>query len=137
MAYLAAILVSLALFFGFVGVTALERRRGVRFFGSMRERLDTRTVAVIQAARTFDPLDALIRGTRSLFGHVFHDLANVAWAIVRMLERALANIVRTLRTMRHHEAKETSSGYVKSISEHKHALRAETPSEGSADNTVG
>lgn len=102
MGYLWFILGALVLFFGFLALTALERKRGVRVFGGARSSLDTRTTKVVEVLKTADPLDFLVRALRALFGHVFHDIANVLWATVRMLERTLAGSVRRLRAMRHH-----------------------------------
>lgn len=138
MAFLIAILVSLALFAAFIGVTVLERTRGARFFAARRAALDARVTSAAMVVRTADPLDFVVRSARTLFGHIFHDIANVAWATVRMLERTLATAVKKLRAMRHHEARtETNSSYVKSISSHGEMLRAEPSSEETSGNTVG
>lgn len=132
MAYLIAISASLVLFFGFVGVTAFERKRGARLFSSLRERLDRVTLHITKSLLFVDPLDFLVRGARVVFGHVMHDIANVLWAVVRMLERTLAGVVYKLRHLRKSDERtETNSSFVKSISFHKRTLRApEEPSEG-------
>jgi len=142
MAYLIAILIALVLFFGFIALTALERRRGARLFGKARVLLDAKASAAGAVLTSADPLDFLVRGVRVIAGHVFHDLANVAWAFVRLLERTLALTVRRLRVMRHEERTETNSSFVKSISFHKRTLRTpETPAEtaptAEAENTPG
>lgn len=138
MSYLIAILISLILFVGFIGLTVLERARGARFFAYGRASLDMKVSKAATVIRTADPLDFAVRGARTLFGHIFHDIANVAWATVRMLERTLATSVKKLRAMRHHEARtETNSEYVKSMSAHKEALRAESSPEETPENTVG
>ncbi len=139
MAYLIAISSSLVLFFGFVGITALERKRGVRFFAPLREKLDHVTSRITKSLLAVDPLDLLVRGARVVFAHVIHDIANVLWAVVRMLERTLAGVVYKLRHLRKtDERTETNSSFVKSISSHKQTLRApEEAVEEKTENTVG
>lgn len=138
MLYFWLILGALVLFFSFLLLTAFEEKRGTRVFHGVRSRLDAHTVKAVSVLKTADPLDFLIRGARSLFGHVFHDIMNVLWATVRMLERTLASTVRKLRTMRHHpERTETNSTFVKSISDHKETLRAEPSVEEKREDRVG
>lgn len=110
MLYFWLILVALVLFFGFLALTAFERKKGTRVvFGEARAVLDTHTSRAFKVLTTADPLDFLVRGARTLFGHVFHDLANVLWATVRMLERTLATVVHKLQGMRHHTPKKEAS----------------------------
>lgn len=124
MAYLIAISTSLVLFFGFVGFTALEKKRGARFLASSREKLDGTVTRTAHTLMSVDPLDLAVRGARMLFAHVIHDIANVLWAAVRMLERTLASVVYRLRHLRKtDERTETNSSFVKSISFHKRTLR--------------
>jgi hypothetical protein len=139
MAHLIAISGSLVLFFGFVGITALERKRGARFFVSQREKLDQVTLHITKSLLSVDPLDFVVRGARVVFAHVIHDIANVLWAVVRMLERTLAGVVYRLRHLRKTDQRtETNSSFVKSISSHKQTLRApEEVMEEKTENTVG
>jgi len=130
MAALIAILVALVLFFAFLALTALERARGKRFFERARSALDVRATRIAQKLATADPFDYVVRATRTLFGHIFHDIAHVLLALVRMLERTLTGVVYRLRHLRkNHERLKTNSEYVKNITAHKESLRAETPGE--------
>lgn len=131
MAHLIAISVSLVLFFGFLGVTLFERGRGKRFSASSRDALDGRVSHVAHTVLSVDPLDLLVRGARAVFAHVVHDVANVLWAVARMLEQTLARVVYKLRHLKKSDERtETNSSFVKSISFHKRTLRAsETTAE--------
>lgn len=140
MAFLIAILIALVLFVAFLGLTAWERKRGMRLFSRSRETLDARIAHAAVNVRTADPLAFVIRGARTLFGHIFHDIAMVTWGAVRLLERTLENAVRKLGLMRGPAAPrtETNSSFVKSISFHKRTLRPQdSSSEETAEDTVG
>jgi beta-lactamase regulating signal transducer with metallopeptidase domain len=132
MAHLIAISASLVLFFGFVGLTALEKKRGTRLLSSSREKLDRVATRTAHTLASVDPLDLLVRGARVVFAHVIHDIANVLWAVARMLERTLAGVVYRLRHLRKSDERtETNSSFVRSISFHKRTLRSpEGSSEG-------
>jgi len=131
MLYLILIIVSCALFFAFITVTLVERKRGTRILEHARRSLDTSTAYAAEVVRSADPALFLIRGARILFGHIFHDLANVLLAVVRILERTLSGTVHSLRGMRKPVPRtETSSSFVKSIAFHKRTLRKPVSSSG-------
>lgn len=139
MAYLVAIAVPLVLLALFLALTVVERRRGVRVLSGMRASLDATASGIAAQTRTLEPLAALMGGARTLAGHILHDIATVALAAVRAVERALAGKVRHLRSQGAPVRTETRSGFLKSVSYFKRSLRGpekpadETPSE----NTVG
>lgn len=134
MAYFIAIVAPLLLLVLFLVLTAFERRKGFRVLAGPRSSLDALAQNMAASARTAEPLAVILRGVRTLVGHVVHDVATVALAVVRAVERALAGKVRRLRSERTPERTETRSGFLKSISYFKRTLR--TPAVVSSEETV-
>ena len=104
MAYAIAILLSVALFSGFIALTQFESARGIRVFGSVRNKLDRGTS---RAAFVFQHVDwgafanHLMRAGAA---RVAHDIAHATLVVVRVMERTLTRIVKYLRSRHQEEA---------------------------------
>ncbi len=100
MLYLILIGLSLILFGGFITLTALERKRGLRVAGAYRNKLDAK---VSRAAFIVTHVD-WGAFTRHLLGtfleRVLHDIAHVVLRFVRTTERLLTRTVKALRERR-------------------------------------
>lgn len=97
MMYLALFVTALVLFFGFLGMTALERNRGSRFFAPMRANLDAKVSRVAKGLEHVDFSAFLWHLARDVGGKLVHDVAHISLIVVRSLERFLTRIVRYLR----------------------------------------
>lgn len=97
MAYLVLFVLALVLFFGFLGLTALEGRRGTRFFAPARATFDAKVARVEAALQHVDFSAFAWHLTKDVSGRVVHDVAHVTLIIVRSLERLLTRIVRYMR----------------------------------------
>lgn len=100
MAYIIAILLSLTLLGAFLALTHYETTHGVRFFGTIRGRFDKK---VARAAFIINHVDwpALISHmTKTVLARIAHDIAHTTLIIVRILERVLTRVVKSLRTRR-------------------------------------
>lgn len=98
MAYLIAILVSLALFSGFLALTYAEQKRSFRLFASARGRLDMRAqqLSFILAHVDFAGFlheEAVRLGQKAAHSSVVHALSTV-----RAAERKLTQAVRHIRS---------------------------------------
>ena len=100
MAYLIAILVSLALFGGFLFLTAFERARGVRVLAGPRAILDRRVARLGFVIQHVDWGAFLKHMVQSAFARIVHDIAQFTLMAVRFVERLLTRIVRSLREQR-------------------------------------
>jgi len=100
MAYLFAILVSLALFAGFLVLTAYERRRGFRVAGALRARLDTEAARVEFVLAHVDFASFFRAGAIAFAERVAHDIAHGVLRAVRLAEKLLSRAVRALRARR-------------------------------------
>jgi hypothetical protein len=100
MPYLISILVASLLFFGFLLLTAYERRRGTRLFAAARYRLDLRVARVQFLIAHIDWGAFTAHLTRTSLETVAHDAAHGTLVGVRAVERFLTHAVRSLRTRR-------------------------------------
>ena len=98
MLYLIAIILSIALFGAFIGLTVYEGAHGVRFLGRTRDRLDTRAARVFFIIGHVDWTGFLAHAAGTMLEHAAHEAAHGALKGVRALERVLTRTVRTLRT---------------------------------------
>ena len=81
----------------FVVLTSIEKKRGKRFFSSIRTRIDARV------SRTFYIFERIDWG--AFFGHLFklslekvaHDVVHGTLLVVRTIERTLTRTIRVLR----------------------------------------
>lgn len=100
MAYLIFLLITIALFAGFLLATYREERRGRRYFEEPRQELDAR-VARIEFIVTHVDFAAFVRDTvKSAAEQAAHDVAHATLVAVRWSERMLTRAVRTLRERR-------------------------------------
>jgi hypothetical protein len=101
MAYLVFFLVLVLLFFGFLALTASERKRGSRLFAAAaRADFDAR-VARAEFVATHVDFAAFVRDTlKSGAERAAHDTAHAILQAVRWSERQLTRAVRTLRARR-------------------------------------
>jgi len=100
MAYLIAILISFVLLGGFLALTRFETGRGVRFFGGMRSKLDSRVEKTAFVLQHVDWSAVIAELVRSITARVIHDVAHATLIIVRILERMLTRVVKYLRSRR-------------------------------------
>jgi len=97
MVYLALFIVALVLFLGFLSVTAIEKKRGSRFFSPQRATLDATASRVSDGLRHVDFSAFVWHLARDISSRIVHDVAHVSLIVVRWLERLLTRIVRYLR----------------------------------------
>jgi hypothetical protein len=130
MYYLCAVLASLALLAGFLGLTRWEARRGGRFFAGARGALDRRAERVAFVFAHVDFSSFAREESLKLFHEMSHDAARLSLRAVRAMERTLTRLVRNLR-MRQASAqlppRETSREFVKTLSDFKGHLEATRP----------
>ncbi|HWH06953.1 MAG TPA: hypothetical protein VNU47_00260 [Candidatus Paceibacterota bacterium] len=100
MAYIIAILLSLTLLGAFLALTHYETTHGIRFFGTLRGRFDKRVARITFIMSHVDWSAFLSHFTRSLAARIVHDIAHTSLIVVRILERVLTRIVKSLRTRR-------------------------------------
>jgi len=122
MASLIAILISVALFAGFVALTLIEKKRGVRVLSGARSQLDAEAARASFILSNTDFAGALLRLARMLIAHIAHDVTAMTLRAIRMLERGLATLHVRLRRARRTDAG-NGSHFVKSISYYKRSLR--------------
>ena len=145
MPYLILIGISLLLFVGFLSLTAVETRRGVRILLPLRESLDTFATRLLYIVTHIDLGTFTARVAKDTSSHIVHALAHSSLVGTRFIERTLTRAVRYLRT-RHLPAspavpKETS-GFVRTIIYFKQTLRRSRKSEVpptsvSSEDTIG
>lgn len=100
MAYIIAIGIALILFGSFLALTRLETARGVRFFGSVRGKLDEKVGKAAFVVRHVDWSAFIAHLLRTLSARIAHDVAHTILIIVRVIERLLTRIVKYLRSRR-------------------------------------
>jgi|SRR3989344_5653828 len=123
------ILISLGFLVGYVGLLALESRRGARFFASRRTRLDQ---AVEQGTFIVMHVDfaSFAREEAMRFAHrLIHDMAHLSLYSVRVLERLLTRLVRHLRakSVDVYAPQESTRPFVRTLSEFKGHIKATRP----------
>jgi hypothetical protein len=139
MLYLAAILLTVLLFSGFIVVTGVEQKRGVRYFEGERAELD-RTVR--RAAFVFEHVDFasfLRHFVVSSAETIAHEGAHLTLLGVRFLERELTSAVKNLRGRRAVPAEAVSapaSPFVATIATFKHRLRTERKENQAAAEAI-
>jgi len=97
---LALILVSLALFIGFLALTRVESRRGSRYFAGARSSFDSQIDRLSFIADHVDFAAFVRDGLRAASARIVHDIVHVTLIIVRFTERMLTRAVRALREHR-------------------------------------
>ncbi len=100
MTYLISILVSLALFAGFLVLTLFEKKRGLRVAGELRNKLDAKVSRVLFVLSHVDwgafLKHLVVTGTQ----RIAHDVAHATLLVVRTVERLLTRAVKYLRERR-------------------------------------
>lgn len=134
MIYAVLLVISLVLFFGFLGLAAIETRRGVRLFAPLRATLDAKVSRVSAALEHVDLTAFVWNLAKDITGRVIHDLAHLSLIVVRFLERLLTRIVRYLRGRTPAPAtipEGKRSAFVETITYFKRTLRRsrQTPEE--------
>lgn len=100
MTYLILIAVSLMLLGGFLMLAAFERSRGLRIAGDFRNRLDKRIARLSFIARHVDWGAFVKHLAGTIFERVLHDVAHAVLRVVRITERLLTRMVKSLRERR-------------------------------------
>lgn len=123
------ILVTLALFIGFIILTKYEIQRGMRVGAPYRERLDR---AVGRAEFIIENVNVgafLHDEVRHLASRVGHSIVHLSLIAVRATERALTNLVRHMRSRPESDvaSRETAREFVKTLSDFKDNLKATHP----------
>jgi hypothetical protein len=126
MPYLILIVISLVLFLGFISMTIVETRRGVRMFLPLRESFDKTASRILFVLTHVDLASFVSKLLRDLGSRIAHDGAHGSLLAVRFFERLLTRAVRTLRlrnsTTTPVAPKETSH-FVRTIMYFKQTLR--------------
>ncbi len=129
MVYLIFIIITLALFGGFLALTNYEARRGIRFFAEQRALLDQHVERIEFVLHHID-VEAFLRDeVRRLVGLLSHAVAHLSLQAVRAAERLLTRLVRYLRS-RHADdtaPRENVREFVKTLSDFKGSLKATHP----------
>lgn len=92
-----AIAVVALLLAGFLFLTTVEAGRGARIAPAARAALDsvaTRAAATLSSGRI---LTSAAHGASLAARHVVHEAAHIVLTVIRVLERTLTRIVRTIR----------------------------------------
>ncbi|MBU2104090.1 hypothetical protein KKD81_01750 [Patescibacteria group bacterium] len=100
MIYLILIAVSLALFGGFLILTAFEKKRGLRVAGKLRNSIDARTSRTLFIVSHVDWSAFIKHLVVSVSERVAHDIAHSVLGLVRAAERLLTRAVKSLRERR-------------------------------------
>ncbi len=100
MIYLILIAVSLLLFGGFLLLTAVEKKRGLRVAGKIRNHLDARTSRTLFIVSHVDWSAFIKHLVVSVTERAAHDIAHAVLSVVRTLERLLTRAVKSLRERR-------------------------------------
>lgn len=99
MVYILFILLSLALLLGFLALTTVETRRGVRVFAPLRAKLDELAQASEELSRV-DLAVFVLHLLRDATHRVLHDLAHLSLLLIRAIERELTRLVKHVRSNR-------------------------------------
>lgn len=100
MLYLILIAVSLILLGGFLVLVSIERKRGLRVAGALRNRLDAKVSRVAFIVQHVDWGAFVKHLVGTVFERVAHDIAHGVLRAVRFVERLLTRTVRQLRARR-------------------------------------
>jgi hypothetical protein len=101
MIYLASILVSIALFIGFLGLTIVEARKGTRVvLASSRTKLDHHVARASFVLKNVNWTSFFFQAFLSFAERIVHDVAQWSLVVVRFIERELTGVVRSLRYRR-------------------------------------
>lgn len=100
MAYLIALVVSLAFFVGFIILTIFETKVDSRVLEGPRSKLDRQAAHMFFIAQHVDWPDFLAHTVRSLAVRIVHDIAYASLAFVRFIERQLTRMIRYMRDRR-------------------------------------
>lgn len=129
MAYLALLLITVALLVGFFMLTLYERGLGARLFTERRELFDRR-VGRIEFVLTHVDFGAFAREeTRRFASNIGHRVAHFSLQVVRAVERLLTRLVRSLRSQHSVEVRPTGETreFVKTLSDFKDRLKDTMP----------
>lgn len=124
------IFAAFALLLGFIGVLALEARRGRRFFPTYRLRLDRLVGQGVFITRHVDLAGFLREECVRLARRATHDLARFGLTSIRSIERLLTRLVGRLRVAESQfarPAQESTRSFVRTLSEFKGQLEATRP----------
>ena len=136
MIYLVLFVVALVLFFGFLGLTAYEGKRGSRLFAPARAALDAKAERVEDVLKHVDFSTFTWHLVKDVTSRIVHDVAHISLIVIRSIERFLTRLVRYLRAKAHAPApvEGKQSAFVETITYFKKTLRRskKTP----AENTV-
>jgi hypothetical protein len=126
------LLSTLALFAAFCALLSFERARGARVLAGLRGRLDTEVVRAAYLAEHVDWGGYTREKLRAGSLWLGHELARLALALVRAVERALA---RTLRQIRAQTASappasaQAARPFVQALSDFKEELKTSRPED--------
>lgn len=129
MVYLIFILLTLALLGGFFILTSHETVQGLRYYASLRERLDHH-VSHIEFILNHVNLAAFVRDeVRHIAERIGHDSVHLSLIVVRAMERTLTRLVRYLRTRQAATVvpRESARAFVKTLADFKGSLKATHP----------
>lgn len=121
------VLSSVVLFSGFLLLTRLEERRGIRYFSNARHALDVQVSTIHARVRTTDFGESIALFLRRTGHKVLHDVAHISLLAVRWVERTLTRAVRSLRAKRPQQA---PSAFVATMTDFKRDLRNGNGEEG-------
>lgn len=141
MIYFLIAIVPPALLTGFLVLTLIERRRGLRVLGVWRNRLDARVARASFIVAHVDWSAFTKHLLRTSAERIVHDIAHTSLIAVRTLERVLTRTVRYLRERGAHQEASTeavaqSSVIDRTIATLRHTIRqsrrTRTPDEPTA-----
>lgn len=123
------ILTTLTLLVGFVTLSSYETQRGTRIFAGLRTRLDQNVGRIEFILAHVDFGAFLLDETQRIAARLGHDTVHISLLVVRAAERLLTRAVRHLRTRHTVDAmpRESTRGYVKTLSDFKDHLKATHP----------
>lgn len=125
MAYLAFIIITLALAVGWVALVGYESRTGVRYAAIQRANLDARVEHIRFLLAHVDFISFIRDEFRRLISHAGHDLVELSLRAVRAVERFLTHTVRSLRMRRPAETHSQGNAreFIKNLTEFKNHLQ--------------
>lgn len=100
MFYLLFILVAILLLAGFLMLTAVEARRGVRLFAPLRAKLDENVAQASEELSRVDLAVFVLHLLRDATHRVLHDVAHLSLLLIRAIERELTHLVKHVRSSR-------------------------------------
>ena len=105
MELLAALIIVAALLIGFLLLTSLEKRRGVREAAPVRSVLDEKVRGAVSYLASSSTHASLTQTVRTTVDHVAHEVVHKGLLVVRFVERTLTRLAREIRGRR---AKQTN-----------------------------